>query len=93
VQVITVTNNGLRSATVDLVKNKISGKFFVVLGDRGGPDFLLITPEGKVKCLERHLFAPQEPSDPLEAFYDKKVTKTQIYIYAEYSDEKMRIEK
>jgi len=43
---------------VELVKNKASGKPFIVLDDAGKGRFVLITPEGKIKSLERRLFDP-----------------------------------
>jgi len=72
---------------VELVKNKASGKFFVVLDDTGGPDFLVITPEGKIRRIERHLFDPQEIADPGEALFERQLSRTQVDLYAEYSDE------
>jgi hypothetical protein len=74
---------------MELVKNKASGKFFVVLDDTGGPDFLVITPEGKIRHLERRLFAPQDITDPGEALFKHQITKSQADMYAEYSGEEI----
>ena len=70
---------------MELVKNKASGKFFVVLDDTGGPDFLVITPQGKVRRLERHLFAPQDITDPGETLPKHRLTKAQVDLYVRYS--------
>ena len=72
---------------MELVKNKASGKLFIVLDDSGGPDFLVVTPGGKVRRLERYLFDPHDIANPREAFLKDQVTKTQINLYAEYSGE------
>jgi hypothetical protein len=76
---------------MELVKNKASGKFFVVLDDNGGPDFLVITPKGKVRRLERHLFDPQDITNSGEAIFKHQLTKTQVDLYAEYSGEWLRL--
>lgn len=73
--------------SMELVKNKASGKYFVVLDDSGVADFLVVTPEGKVKRLERRLFDPQYPIDPMDLLWGRNFTKTQIDIYREYFDE------
>lgn len=69
---------------MDVVRNKASGKLFVVLDDDGGPDFLLVTPHGRVKRLDRHLFTAQG----LEGFghigWTDKLTPAQIDVYAAY---------
>jgi len=60
---------------VELVKNKASGKYFVLIDDTGGTDFLVITPDGKVRRLERNLFAPpgfgRSPRSPIQSPPDK----------------------
>jgi hypothetical protein len=73
---------------MEVMKNKASGKFFVVLDDTGGPDFLAITPEGKIRRLERHLFVPQDTTGSGEALSKGRLTKSQVDLYAEYSGEK-----
>lgn len=72
---------------MELIKNKASGRFFVVLDDSSGPDFLVITPEGKIRRLERQLFEDKDISNPEEASFKKKVTKTQLDLYLAYIDE------
>lgn len=74
---------------MELVKNKASGKFFVVLDDTGEPDFLVITPEGKIRSLERRLFAPQDIADPGEVRFKHQLTKSQVDRYVEYSGEEI----
>lgn len=70
---------------MELVKNKTSGKFFVVIDDAGDADFLVITPEGKIKRLERRLFLPQDSIDPPD-HPTTRLTKTQIDKYSKYVD-------
>lgn len=69
---------------MELVKNKASGKCFVLLDDNGGPDFLVITPEGKVKRLERRLFEPRVAVEPEHTPWVHALTKPQIDIYEKY---------
>jgi len=68
---------------VELVRNKASGKYFVLLDDSGGADILVITPEGKLKRLERYLFASLDFVDPQEAIRNHRLTKKQIQVYSE----------
>lgn len=72
---------------MELVKNKASGKYFVVLDDTEGAELLLITPEGKVKRLERNLFGPQDTVDPKDTLWVHNLTKTQMDKYKDYLDE------
>jgi hypothetical protein len=69
---------------MELVKNKASGKSFIVLDDFEEANFLLITPEGKVKRLDRHLFGPQIAVDPKRRQLSRNLTKTQMEKYEKY---------
>jgi len=69
---------------VELVRNKASGKFFVLLDDAGGIDFLVVTPEGKIKRLERRLFDIQEVVDPQKARLNRNLTQPQVAVYSDY---------
>lgn len=71
---------------MELIKNKASGKFFVVIDDTGGPDLLVITPEGKLRRLERHLFESQDITEPGENFFKHHLSKNQVDAYAAYTD-------
>lgn len=70
---------------MNLVKNKASGKSFIVLDDDEHADFLLITPEGKVKRLDRHLFEPQIAFEPGNQKSNFNLTKTQMEKYKQYA--------
>lgn len=72
---------------VELVKNKASGKYFVVLDDDGNDDFLVVTPEGKIKRLERRLFGPRDIVDPQKTRRIRKLTQMQVDKYLEYTNE------
>ena len=69
---------------MELVKNNASGKIFIVLDDVGGSDFLVITPEGKVKRLERSLFAVWDAINAKYSQLDYDLTKKQMDVYEEY---------
>ncbi len=72
---------------MELVQNKASGKSFIVIDDSAGACLLLITPEGKIKSLERLLFGPQIAFDPGKPQRNLHLTKPQMERYAEYFDE------
>jgi len=69
---------------MELVKNKASGKFFIVIDDTGDKYIKLITPEGKVKFLDRHLFEPQASADHKDSLYYGHLTNVQMDRYMEY---------
>jgi len=69
---------------MQLVKNKTTDKPFIVLDDAGVTRFLLITPEGKVKSLERRLFDPQVAVDLKTRAYEHELTQIQMARYAEF---------
>lgn len=69
---------------MELMKNKASGKYFIVLDDNGGDDILVITPEGMVKRIERHLFVRRDTVDPEGGPSAYNLTKTQMDKYQEY---------
>lgn len=69
---------------MELLRNKASGKCFVLIDDSGGSDFLVITPEGKVKRLERRLFEPWVAGEPADTPWVHALTKIQINIYEKY---------
>lgn len=71
---------------MDLVKNKASGSLFIVLDDAGGSHFLLITPEGKIKSLERRLFGPPVAMEHQERQWKGHLTPAQMDIYQSYKD-------
>ncbi|GAB6910155.1 hypothetical protein JCM12296A_60120 [Desulfosarcina cetonica] len=69
---------------MELVKNKASGKIFIVLDDSGGDEFLVITPDGKIKTLERRLFASIDMLDQGNPMLDHRVSLAQRGTYADY---------
>jgi len=71
---------------MELVRNKASGKYFIVLDDTGGIDFLAITPEGKILLLERHLFGPSDIVDPMKDRWHHRLPEPQLEKYEEYFD-------
>ena len=66
---------------MELVKNKASGKIFVVLDDIGNGDFLMITPDGKVMRLEKRLFTSLSDMDR------EGVNEKQLTVYKDYFGE------
>ena len=69
---------------MELVKNKVSGKSFIVIDDTADKYIKLITPEGKVKFLDRHLFEPLASADYKDSLYYDHLTNVQIDRYMEY---------
>lgn len=68
---------------MELVRNKASGKIFVVLDDSGENEFLLVTPDGKVRTLEKHLFSTMEV-DAETPLSDQRVSAVQKKVYTRY---------
>lgn len=71
---------------MELVRNKASAKYFIVLDDTGGIDFLVITPEGKMRRLERRLFGPSDIVDPKKIRWRHLLTEPQLKKYKQYFD-------
>jgi len=71
---------------MDLVKNIASGKPFIVLDDTGDRYIQLITPEGKVKRLDRRLFGPLVTTDHMGSKQDDNLTGVQMNKYMEYRE-------
>ena len=71
---------------MELVKNRASGKTSILLDDAGDNHFLLITPEGKVKRLERHLFGPPVPADHHNSELRNNLTHAQADKYMEHEE-------
>jgi hypothetical protein len=68
---------------MDLFRNKSSGKIFIHIDDEKERTALMITPEGKVKPLELHLFefwGSVDPGSPPATL----LTDAQISKYTEY---------
>lgn len=68
---------------MDLVKNIASGKPFIVLEDTGDKYIQLITPEGKVKSLDRRLFESLVPADHADSKQHEGLTPAQADKYME----------
>ena len=71
---------------MELVKNSASNKSFIVLDDTGDRYIQLITPEGKVKRLERHLFGPLVSVDHEDSKRHDNLTRAQMDKYMEYEE-------
>jgi len=71
---------------MELVKNKVSGKFFIVIDDAGENYMNLITPEGRIKRLESHLFSTLTTSDYSEGKINADLTRAQMETYKEHSE-------
>ena len=68
---------------MELIKNRASGRHFIVLDDTGDRYIQLITPEGKVKSLERRLFGPLVATDHGDSKEDTNLTREQMDKYME----------
>jgi len=69
--------------TMELVKNRASGKPFILLDDTADGYLVLITPEGKVKRLERHLFGSPISADLNNSQLHSHLTPAQMDKYIE----------
>jgi hypothetical protein len=69
---------------MDLVKNRASGMPFIVLDDPGDRYIQLITPEGKIKRLERRLFCTLVSTDHTDSKQHEALTAAQMDKYMEY---------
>ena len=69
---------------MELVKNRASGKPFIVLDDAEDSYFVLITPEGKVKRLERHLFGSPISADHKNSRWHNHLTYAQMNKYMKH---------
>lgn len=75
---------------MELAQNRTSGKIFVVLDDTAGRVFLAVTPDGKIKCLERSLFCFGREISLEEAEPESLLSDTQLSIYETYSGEAVK---
>ncbi|MBU1399410.1 MAG: hypothetical protein KKH85_11055 [Proteobacteria bacterium] len=71
---------------MELVKNKASGKHFIIINDNENGTGLMVTPQGEVKVLELQLFDHVEVIDPECALVNRRLTVEQIDKYKEYLD-------
>ncbi|HDI59110.1 MAG TPA: hypothetical protein ENF48_01925 [Desulfobacteraceae bacterium] len=69
-----------------LIRNKTSGKYFIVLETDDEPEdhLLLITPEGRVKRLEKRLFEDPVAVDPRAPAWVKRLGAEQLAKYEAY---------
>ncbi|MGD9971955.1 MAG: hypothetical protein AB7S77_02720 [Desulfatirhabdiaceae bacterium] len=72
---------------MEVVKNRVSKKYFIVLEDSQETDFLVITPDGKIRQLEKHLFTQGDTIDPGTSVWKRRLTRVQMSQYREYHDE------
>jgi hypothetical protein len=68
--------------SMDIWRNKVSGKYFIYLGDTGQDEGLFVTPVGEIKSLEKGLF--EEDINEVEA----KITEPQEQRFQEYSEKR-----
>lgn len=71
---------------MEIVKNKASGKHFIIINDHENGMGLMITPQGEVKVLELQLFDHVEVIDPEGTLVDRRLTADQIDKCKEYLD-------
>lgn len=78
--------------SVEIWRNKLSGKFFIYLGDTGRDEGLFVTPRGEIKSLEKGLFEEVITEDevtitePQERRYHEYVDKRRVYIASRVVD-------
>lgn len=71
---------------MELIRNKVSGKYFIVLDDSREVDALVITPDGKVIWTEKHLFISEDTGGQNELRMDRYLTETQMEKYKKYHE-------
>jgi len=71
---------------MEIVKNKASGKHFIIINDNENGKGLMISPQGELKELELQLFDHGEVIDPEGDLVDRLLTADQIDKYKEYMD-------
>jgi hypothetical protein len=77
---------------MEIWRNKVSGKFFIYLGDTGQKEGLFITPRGEIKSLEKNLFEEMTTEDqtsitePQEKRYREYIEKRRVYIASRIVD-------
>jgi len=71
---------------MEIIRNKASGKYFIIISDYENGTGLMVTPQGEVKGLELHLFDSVEAVDPDGTFTGKLLSRPQIQKYREYLD-------
>ena len=69
---------------MELVRNKASGKIFVVLEDANDTEFIAITPDGKVKKLEKRFFSGMDVLKGEFSPANWKATDAQVDMYCNY---------
>jgi hypothetical protein len=73
-------------------RNKVSGKYFIFLGDTGQDEGLFVTPLGEIKSLEKSLFEEVVDEDeatitkPQEQRFHEYIEKRRVYIASRIVD-------
>ena len=75
---------------MELAQNRASGKIFVILDDTEDKNFLAVTPDGKIKCLERSLFFFGREINHEETQSESLVSDTQLSLYEAYFGETVK---
>jgi hypothetical protein len=73
-----------RGLTMDIFKNKASGKYFIHIEDIENGEALFVTPLGELKFLELSLFESQEPVDEDSLLRRGLITQLQVERYNKY---------
>jgi hypothetical protein len=68
---------------IRVCKNRESGKYFIHIADAGPDKFTLVTPQGKVKILEKRFFEEPTTED------DGTITELQHKVCQEYKERRM----
>ena len=78
--------------TMEIWRNKVSGKFFIYLGDTGQQESLFVTPRGEIKSLEKNLFEEMTTEDqititePQKKRHREYIEKRKVYIASRIVD-------
>lgn len=70
---------------MELVRNIASGKYFILLEDDPSDiHFLLVTPEGKIRQVEKHLLGLPNIVDRKTSLLSYNLTELQLKKYEEF---------
>ena len=70
---------------MEIVRNKASGKYFILITDYENGTGLMVTPQGELKRLEFHLFDSTETMDLGRGLDIGLLTADQVGKYNEYN--------
>lgn len=76
---------------MEVCRNHTSGRYFICIGQIERSNIAkFVTPQGKIKCLERHLFDEPSDADETAILSSGSITQLQIKQYHTYIENRKR---